>query len=137
MQSILLDTCAVIWIAEGASLAEEGRSALEQAASDGLPTFISPITAWEVGQLVAKMRLQLTATPDRWFNAALSRATVSLAPLPPSLLIASSFLPGRPPRDPADRIVVATARDLGATLISRDRVLLAYGKQGHVSVVEC
>ena len=46
-------------------------------------------------------------------------------------------LPGDPPRDPADRIIVATARDLGATLITRDRALLDYGEQGHVNVVEC
>jgi PIN domain nuclease of toxin-antitoxin system len=52
-------------------------------------------------------------------------------------LIASSFLPGKPPRDPADRIIAATARDLGATLITRDRALLGYGTQGHLSVAEC
>jgi PIN domain nuclease of toxin-antitoxin system len=55
----------------------------------------------------------------------------------PELLIAASFLPGKPPRDPADRIIAATARDLGATLITRDRVLLDYGAQGHLSVVAC
>jgi len=57
--------------------------------------------------------------------------------MPPELLIASSFLPGKPPRDPFDRIIAATARDLGATLITRDRALLDYGKQGHLSVVAC
>jgi PIN domain nuclease of toxin-antitoxin system len=60
-----------------------------------------------------------------------------LADLSPEILIAASFLPGKPPRDPADRILLATARDLGATLITRDRALLAYGADGHVSVVEC
>ena len=57
--------------------------------------------------------------------------------MPPDLLIASSFLPGKPPRDPSDCIIAATARELGATLITRDRALLDYGEQGHVSVVEC
>jgi PIN domain nuclease of toxin-antitoxin system len=52
-------------------------------------------------------------------------------------LIASSFLPGKPPRDPADRIIAATARDLGATLVTRDRALLDYGSQGHIAVLEC
>jgi PIN domain nuclease of toxin-antitoxin system len=47
------------------------------------------------------------------------------------------FLPGKPPRDPADRIIAATARDLGATLVTRDRALLAYGEEGHVAVLEC
>jgi len=55
----------------------------------------------------------------------------------PDLLIASSFLPGEPPRDPADRIMLATARDLGAALVTRDRALLDYGGQGHVKIVAC
>jgi PIN domain nuclease of toxin-antitoxin system len=52
-------------------------------------------------------------------------------------LIASSFLPGRPPRDPADRIIAATARDYGCTLMTRDRALLDYGEQGHIRVLAC
>jgi PIN domain nuclease of toxin-antitoxin system len=52
-------------------------------------------------------------------------------------LIDSSFLPGTPPRDPADRIIAATARDHGCTLITRDRVLIDYAEQGHIRVLEC
>jgi PIN domain nuclease of toxin-antitoxin system len=55
----------------------------------------------------------------------------------PELLIASSYLPGKPPNDPTDRIIAATARELGATLLTRDRALLEYGKQGHIAVLEC
>jgi PIN domain nuclease of toxin-antitoxin system len=57
--------------------------------------------------------------------------------LSPDILIASSFLPGEPPRDPADRILLATARELGATLITRDRLLLKYGENGGVSTIAC
>jgi PIN domain nuclease of toxin-antitoxin system len=60
-----------------------------------------------------------------------------LADLSPDILIAPSFLPGEPPRDPADRIILATARDLGATLITRDRLLLKYGENGQVSTIAC
>jgi PIN domain nuclease of toxin-antitoxin system len=62
---------------------------------------------------------------------------VKLADMSPDLLTASSYLPGEPPSDPMDRIIAATARELGATLITRDRALLRYGAQGHVAVVEC
>ena len=51
--------------------------------------------------------------------------------------MASSFLPGAPPRDPTDRISAATARDYGATLITRDGALLLYGEQGHINVLAC
>ncbi|EAQ35428.1 hypothetical protein NB311A_18226 [Nitrobacter sp. Nb-311A] len=137
MRPLLWDTCAAIWISDQAELARAALDLLASAHSEGAPSYISPITAWEVGLLAARGRVQLQIAPERWFAKLLDVPGVKLAPMLPELLIASSFLPGTPPRDPADRIVAATARDLGATLITRDRVLLAYGKQGHVSVVEC
>jgi PIN domain nuclease of toxin-antitoxin system len=87
--------------------------------------------------LVARQRLNLLMTPERWFQRLLGQPGVRLADMSPDLLIASSFLPGKPPRDPADRILAATARDLGATLITRDRALLDYGAAGHISVLAC
>ncbi|MBI2504540.1 MAG: PIN domain-containing protein [Candidatus Latescibacteria bacterium] len=60
---------------------------------------------------------------------------ISLAPLTPEIALASSRLPGELPGDPADRIIVATARILNATLVTRDKKIIAYSKQGHVSVL--
>jgi len=87
--------------------------------------------------LVSRNRLSLVAQPARWFQRLLAIPGVRLADLSPEILIASSFLPGKPPRDPADRILLATARDLGATLITRDRLLLKYGEEGQVSTIPC
>jgi PIN domain nuclease of toxin-antitoxin system len=137
VRPILLDTCAVIWLAEGEKLARSAADLLHAADYAGQVTYISPISAWEVGQLASSGRIQLLITPQRWFARLFEARGVHLAEMSPDLLIASSFLPGKPPRDPADRIIAATARDLGATLITRDRALLGYGTQGHLSVVEC
>jgi PIN domain nuclease of toxin-antitoxin system len=137
MQPVLLDTHAAIWLAADKSLAKPADDALDAASEAGVPTYVSPITAWEVGLLVSRQRIKLLTTPERWFQLLFDFPNMRLADMPPELLIASSFLPGRPPRDPADRILAATARDLGATLITRDRELLAYGKQGHIGVVAC
>ena len=87
--------------------------------------------------LVSRNRLSLIAQPERWFQRLLSIPGTRLADLSPDILIASSFLPGEPPRDPADRILLATARDLGATLITRDRQLLKYGGDGQVNTIAC
>ena len=57
--------------------------------------------------------------------------------MPTEVLVASAYLPGNPPKDPADRILVATAREYGYKLITRDLLLLEYGKLGHVQVLEC
>jgi PIN domain nuclease of toxin-antitoxin system len=109
-----------------------------QATNDGGgTTYISPISAWEVGMLSAYGGLQLLIKPERWFGNLFEAPGVRLAEMSPDVLIASSYLPGKPPKDPMDRIIAATARDLGATLITRDRALLDYGKQGHIAVVAC
>jgi PIN domain nuclease of toxin-antitoxin system len=104
---------------------------------EGVPSYISPITAWEVALLASRGRLQLLIRPERWFSNLFEVPGVRLAEMSPDVLIASSFLPGKPPKDPTDRIIAATARELGATLITRDRALLDYGAQGHVAVLEC
>lgn len=137
MQPLLLDTCAVIWIAENEKLAPDAVAALDSANDTGAATYISPITAWETGMLVSRDRLKLLITPQRWFARLFDAQGVRLANMSPDLLIAASFLPGSPPRDPADRIIAATARDYGCTLITRDRLLLDYGEQGHVRVLAC
>ena len=134
MQPLLLDTCVVIWLTEKASLAPAAVEALRVNAGS---TYISPITAWEVGMLAARGRLQLLIRPERWFANLFDVPGVRLAEMSPDLLIASSFLPGKPPRDPTDRIIAATARELGAMLVTRDRALLDYGEQGHVAVLAC
>lgn len=137
MQPLLWDTCATIWIYEKATLAPAAIDAMATAHRDDVPSYISPVSAWEIGMLTAKGRLQLLIRPERWFANLFEVPGVRLADRSPDLLIASSCLPGKPPRDPTDRIIAATARELGATLITRDRALLSYGAQGHMSVVEC
>ena len=137
MQPLLWDTCAAIWIYEKARLSQAALEAMRAAYREGVPSYVSPITAWEVGMLSSRGRLQLLIRPERWFSNLFEVPGVRLAEMSPDVLIASSFLPGKPPKDPTDRIIAATARELGATLITRDRALLDYGAQGHVAVLEC
>lgn len=132
---ILLDTCAIIWIVEQEPIAEAAREALRARRRGGL--FVSPISAWEVGLLIARGRLVSRMAPHAWFRSILATPGVDLSALTPDILIASSFLPGDPPRDPADRIITATARELGCALMTRDRALLAYAAQGHVEAIAC
>jgi PIN domain nuclease of toxin-antitoxin system len=137
VQPLLLDTCTLIFMTERARLAAAAVDTMRAASEGGGITYISPISAWEVGMLTSRGRLQLLIRPERWFANLFEAPGVRLADLPPDLLIASSYLPGRPPKDPTDRILAATARELGATLVTRDRALLAYGAQGHIAVLEC
>ena len=137
MSPLLLDTHAAIWLFEDKPLARTATDAINAAYRDDLALLVSPITAWEIGLLISRNRIDLRATPERWFRGLLATPGIQLAALSPNILIASSFLPGKPPRDPADRIILATARDLGATLVTRDRAILAYGESGQVSTLAC
>jgi PIN domain nuclease of toxin-antitoxin system len=134
---LLLDTHAAVWITEGLPLASGATEAIDAVYRAGSTIFVSAISAWEVGLLVARNRIGLSARPERWFQKVLAIPGVKLAELTADILIESSFLPGDPPRDPADRIIIATARDIGATLVTRDRLLLKYGENGQINALAC
>jgi PIN domain nuclease of toxin-antitoxin system len=135
--SLLLDTHAAVWITEGLPLASAAIEAIDAVYRSGGTIFVSAITAWEVGLLVARNRIGLSARPERWFQKVLAIPGVKLAELTPDILIESSFLPGDPPRDPADRIIIATAREIGTTLVTRDRLILKYGENGQITTLAC
>ena len=134
---LLLDTHAAIWIAKDEPIHDEAADALSEAVDQGWPVLVSPITAWEIGLLVAKSRISLALNPQDFFEGLLGLNGIELAPMPPTLLIESSFLPGAPPNDPADRILAATARREGYRLVTRDRALLSYAEAGHIRAVPC
>ncbi|MGQ0534304.1 MAG: type II toxin-antitoxin system VapC family toxin [Caulobacteraceae bacterium] len=132
----LLDTCAALWLVAD-TIPARAEAALVRADAAGLSTYVSPITAWEVGNLARKGRFASSLTPQRWFERLISLRSAALAELSPDVLIASTELPNFPTNDPADRIIAATAREYGYTVVTRDRALLDYGKQGYLNVLEC
>jgi PIN domain nuclease of toxin-antitoxin system len=134
--AVLLDTCAAIWLANGDPMSSQSRTAIAEAQADA-GVFVSPITAWEVATLVARNRLLMTLAPEFWFDRLIDLPGIRLAPMPPRLLIASAFLPGRPPRDPADRIIAATARAHDLAIVTRDSELIPYGQAGYVVTIAC
>lgn len=133
---ILLDTCALIWFANGEALRVGAFDILAEMEAEPGGIVASPISAWEVGELASRGRLRLSMEPMRWFQEILDGG-VTLAPLPPSVLVASSFLPGTPLRDPADKIMAATARAFDYRLMTRDRPLLDFAAEGHAQAIAC
>ena len=134
---ILLDTCAAIWLMGGEPISEESRQAIRSAGAAHVGVYVSPFTAWEIGTLIARRRLHLTLSPEVWFERLLALPGVRLAELTPKILLASTALPGPPPADPADRILAATARVRGHAVITRDKKLLDYAREGHIRAIAC
>lgn len=132
MSDLLLDTCAVLWLAEGVELAAEARRAIA-----GGKLNISPISVWEIANLVRKKRIVLTMPVVRWVRQALDKMGAAVSELTMEVLAGSCELPGSPPNDPADRIIIATAREASMILITRDKGILAYSRGGYVRTMVC
>jgi PIN domain nuclease of toxin-antitoxin system len=136
--AVLLDTCAVIWMVNGHELSAVARAAIIGAA-DGGGVLVSPISAWEIGLLCRRGPGALSFLPDpkTWFARVLSAPGIRVAPFSADIAIESSLLPGSLHNDPADRIMIAMARNLDVPLITRDRAILGYAATGHVRAIAC
>lgn len=121
----------------GDPISVASRASIAAAQAGNLGVYVSPLTAWEIATLTAKNRLRLSLSPEAWFEALLALAGVRLAALPPAVLIASAMLPGKPPKDPVDRIIAATARTFGFPIVTRDGGLMRYAHAGHIEAVAC
>jgi PIN domain nuclease of toxin-antitoxin system len=130
-QLLLLDTHVLVWTVEGSpKLGQRAKVAINRAARQGRVA-VSAISLWEIAMLVGKGRLKLKADVLEWIREALGSPGVQLIHLEPEIAVASTRLPWEMHAHPADRILIATARHLGATLVTADAALLAHAAQGH------
>lgn len=114
---IVLDTHAWIWwAADARRLPPAARHAIDQADAVG----VCAISLWEVAMLVAKGRLEFDRETVTWLKQALALPRVELLPLTPVLAVDAARLPDTFPGDPADRLIVASARQARAPLVTRD-----------------
>ena len=121
---ILIDTHIWIWwVSDPQKLRRQHAELLSSADQDWA---LSAISCWEVAKLVEYDRLSLIQPLDEWLKAALSIPRLQLIPLTPEIAIESTRLPGTFHRDPADQIIVATARIHQVPLLTEDSRILAY-----------
>jgi PIN domain nuclease of toxin-antitoxin system len=138
MPFVLLDTHIWIWLVNGDERLEHSQAlrALEKAAESSLLK-VSVMSIWEVTMLEAKGRIVLDLPVREWVKHALALPGMSLAPFTEEIAIESTRLPGLFHGDPADRILVATAGQLGATFISCDQQILDYARQHQLKTISC
>jgi PIN domain nuclease of toxin-antitoxin system len=133
---LLLDTCALLWMVNRDPLLPEALKSMKRAAASG-EIYLSPVSAWEIGLLVKRGRLQLDIAVETYVHKAFSLPGVRIAQLTPEIAVRSSHLPGELHDDPADRMLVSTALVMGLRLVTRDKRLLDYGAQGLLAVMPC
>lgn len=132
MDRLLLDTHVWIWLmADSGQIAPATKQVVTLAQKERV-LFASVISVWEAANLEAKGRVQLGAGVHAWLEQSFADDGIQLLPLSPEIAVESTRLPGNLHRDPADRILAATARIEGLTLLTQDARLLEYGRKGHL-----
>jgi PIN domain nuclease of toxin-antitoxin system len=126
---LLLDTHVWIWFVQGNSTLRKHAPFIEQVIQES-QVLVSPISCWETGQLSSRGRIQLPMPCQVWVEQALDG--FALAQFSPAIAVEANYLPGNFHPDPADRMLVATARLLDLVLVTRDARILGYGTHGHV-----
>lgn len=122
---IILDTHIWVWWVHGDERLEPSQAnAIQRAEGDVIG--VSAISCWEIAKLVERGRLELPRPLEEWFGLALDYPGVRLIELSPSIAVASVQLPGRFHRDPADQIIVATARINECPLVTSDQKINSY-----------
>lgn len=122
---ILLDTHIwVWWVHDESLLTPAQREAIRASEEDVIG--VSAISCWEVAKLVEYGRLELPCPLEEWFELALSYPGIQILALTPEIAIESTRLPGEFHRDPADQIIVATARVYDCPLVTSDEKILKY-----------
>jgi PIN domain nuclease of toxin-antitoxin system len=127
-----LDTHIWLWLAAGTEpLSRPARHAIAIAAGGG-NLRVAAMSIWEIAMLASRNRIVLGKPTAEWVEEALSAPGLALEPLSPMIAIESCQLPAGFRSDPADHLIVATARMTGATLMTRDRRILGYAAAGHL-----
>lgn len=134
---LLVDTHVWFWAMEDmpGKLSSDTLDEVNAAARDGR-LLVSAMTVWEVAMLEGRGRIQLSHPLADWVREALNTPGLRLLELTPEIAIESTRLPGAPHGDPADRILMASARVTGARLATCDTAILTYARTGCLNVLD-
>ena len=124
---IVLDTHALVWwVSAPARIPAKARRLLDGAVDSGDSLVVSSISIWEVAMLSARGRLELTVPVEAWIAGVESLPFVRFVPVDNRIAARAVALENFPHKDPADRMILATALGLGAALVTADTRLRAY-----------
>jgi PIN domain nuclease of toxin-antitoxin system len=128
-ESLLLDTHIALWLDSGdARLRASTRAQIDDCWRNGGTIFLSSVTAWEIALLVDTGRIDIDIPVEAWIDRFLDRPGIAPAPLGPRAACRSYQLHHLQHRDPADRLLIATAIDLACPLVTYDERIAQFGK---------
>lgn len=133
---ILLDTHVWIWLAQGNSILSPAARKSFDRAKENDHLFISPISVWEISMLVERKKIILEMDIMDWIHQWIELPGIHIVELSCQVAILSNRLPGQIHGDPADRILIASAFEEKAVLVTADEKILAFGKESFISVFD-
>ncbi|WP_281517549.1 type II toxin-antitoxin system VapC family toxin [Ferranicluibacter rubi] len=132
---MVLDTHVLVWaVQDDPKLKRQARTLLDAATADGR-VLVAAISLWEIAMLVKKGRLVLGIDVGRWIDQVTTLPGIEIAPLNGRIAVESVSLPGSFHADPADRMIVATARCHELPLMTADEAVLAYSAAGYLKTI--
>ncbi len=133
---LILDTHVWIWLeSDPGQIGTHAVARINEAAKHG-GLWVSVMSVWEIGMLVAKDRIRLSMPVDEWVRQASATPSMQMLGVIPEIALESTRLPDAPHGDPVDRLLMASARVHNLTLITSDEKILAYAAQGHMKALK-
>ncbi len=130
---IILDTHVLVWWASGSdSLSARASKVIQKTLTQKREIIVSSISAWEIAMLIQKGRLILNMDVESWLSEVSQIDGVRFVPVDNEIGIKSTMLPGEFHKDPADRMIVATARKFALPIVTADEKISQYA---HVKTI--
>lgn len=134
-EGLILDTHILIWYVEGIKLSEAQIELIEKIRAKN-KLYISAISIWEIVMLENKGKIAFSFNLNDWIDKLLSIPGLNLIDLSVSILIQSCLLPHYEYKDPADRFIIATARDTNVCLLTFDQKIIEYANSGYLKIIQ-
>lgn len=131
IDKLLLDTHVLIWYLEGIKLSDDQVKEIEKARNNN-ELYISAISIWEISLLVAKEKIVLSISINEWLSRVRLIRGLKILDLSLDILVESCNLMHYTHKDPADRMIISSARDINAHLLTYDEKILDYSSKGYL-----
>lgn len=131
---LTLDTHILIWYTEGIRLTTSQVNVIDQARGQNL-LYISAISLWEIAMLAQKDKIAFAISLDEWIENVLSTPGLNLIDLKVPILVESCNLPNFEHKDPADRLIISSARSINSRLMTFDQKIIDYAANGYLKII--
>jgi len=133
VEKLIIDTHILIWYTEGTNLSEAQIQLIDHM-REKASLYISAISIWEIALLVSRDRIALSISLDEWIKKITSIQGLNVMDLSVPILTQSCILPNYEYKDPADRMIIASARSMNAILMTLDQKIIDYADKGYLKI---